>query len=264
MVRVRKPYVIAEEGDHQVVWLGLEEAELERGVLTNQYLVVDSGEGLLIDPGGSYVFERVYRNVREFVNPNRVKAVFFTHQDPDVVGSLVMLSEFFPNARIYISSLWVRFLPHLGIHGGIEIVEVPDEGGEVPVGKAKLLAIPTHFLHSPGNHTLYDPVTKTLFSGDLGAAVFPRGVWYLFVEDFDKHSQYMKPFHERYLPCREALEAWLSIVSDLEIEVVAPQHGAIFVGENAIKFLEWLKKLNKFGIDRVKEVVERWKSKRVF
>jgi len=257
-IRVRKPYVVAERGRRRFVWLGLDEAEAERGILTNQYMIIDGDEAVLLDPGGHYVFERVYRNVASFIDPSRVKAVFFTHQDPDVVGSLVLVHEFFPNARIYVSKLWTRFLPHLGVSSGLDIVEIPDEGGEIPLGESSLLAIPAHFLHSPGNFTLYDPVTKVLFSGDIGAAVFPKGVWYLFVEDFDRHAELMKPFHERYLACREALEAWLSIVERLDVEAIAPQHGAIMVGDKARKFLEWLRSLNRFGVDIVREVVRKW------
>jgi len=248
-LKVMKPYVVAEEGNHAFIWLGLDEAEAEKGILTNQYLIVDGGEGILLDPGGYFVFERVYRNVSEFIDPGKVKAAFFTHQDPDVVGSLLLLTDFFPNAAIYVSSLWVRFLPHLGALAGLKLVEVPDEGTSIRVGEAELKAIPAHFLHSPGNFNLYDPVVKVLFSGDLGAAVFPEGTWYLFVEDFESHAKLMEPFHRRYLPCRKALEVWLRRVKELDIEVIAPQHGAIFTGENVGRFLEWLGGLGSIGAD---------------
>ncbi len=248
-LKVRKPYVIAEEGNHAFIWLGLDEAEAEKGILTNQYLIIDSGEGILLDPGGRFVFERVYRNVSEYINPWKVKAAFFTHQDPDVVGSLLLLMDFFPNAVAYISSLWVRFLPHLGALAGLKVVEIPDEGTSIRVGNADLRAIPAHFLHSPGNFNLYDPVVKVLFSGDLGAAVFPEGTWYLFVEDFEAHAKLMEPFHRRYLPCRKALEAWLGRVRQLDIKVIAPQHGAVFTGGNVRRFLKWLEGLKEVGVD---------------
>ena len=250
-LRVHKPYVVAEEGDHRFVWLGLDEADAEKGVLTNQYLVVDGDQGLLIDPGGYFVFERVYEAVSEFVRPENVVAVFYSHQDPDVIGSLNLIVDMFPNARIYVSSLWTRFLPHLGAVSGLNIVEIPDHGGEVRVGSTALKAIPAHFLHSPGMFTLYDPRVRVLFSADIGAAVFPRGRWYLFVEDFNEHLKYIEWFHRRYMACRKALLAWLKHVKPLDIEVVAPQHGAIFVGENARRFLEWLERLEPVGVDYV-------------
>jgi len=248
-LKVRKPYVIAESKNHAFIWLGLDASEMEQGILTNQYLVIDHGEAMVVDPGGHYVFERVYSNVCEFVPPEKVKAVFFSHQDPDVVGSLVLVTEFFPNAVVYVSRLWTRFLPHLGVSKGVEIVEVPDSGAEIEVGKSRLRAIPAHYLHSPGNFTLYDPVVRVLYSADIGAAIFPRGVWYLFVENFEEHAKLMEWFHRRFLASRRALLKWISIVKRLDIEIVAPQHGAIFVGEHARRFLEWLESLEGVGID---------------
>ncbi len=59
-------------------------------------MVVDSGHGLLIDPGGYYVFQRVLENVSELIDPARVDALFFSHQDPDVIGSPNILLDVFP------------------------------------------------------------------------------------------------------------------------------------------------------------------------
>lgn len=48
--------VLHEEKDHTFFWLGKDESGLEEGVQANQYLIVDGGQGLLIDPGGFGVF----------------------------------------------------------------------------------------------------------------------------------------------------------------------------------------------------------------
>ena len=249
--RLHKPFTIAEagEGRHKFAWLGLDEADLEKGVLTNQYLIVDGGKGLLVDPGGYFVFQRLYSAVSELIDPARVSGVFYSHQDPDVVGSLNLILDFFPNATVYVSSLWTRFLPHLGALAGLKIREIPDEGAEIPLGEASLEAVPAHFLHSPGNFSLYDPAAGVLFSGDIGAAVFPEGEWYLFVEDFERHKRFMEGFHKRYLCCRRALDAWIRRARALEPEIIAPQHGAIFQGRMVHKFLDWLESLGPVGVN---------------
>ncbi|MCE4619488.1 MAG: FprA family A-type flavoprotein [Desulfurococcales archaeon] len=249
--KLHRPLTVAGEGDHRFIWLGLDEADMEKGILANQYLVIHNGEAMLLDPGGYFVFQRVLQAVSEIVDPANVKGIFYSHQDPDVVGSLNLLLDFFPNAKIYVSALWSRFLPHLGAIANLDIVEIPDEGMNIDLGGVSLQAIPAHFLHSPGNFTLYDPETKVLFSGDIGAAVFPENEWYLFVEDFEKHLAYIEGFHKRYLCCKKALDAWLSRVRGLELEAVAPQHGAIFQGEKAGRFLDWLSKLGKIGVDLI-------------
>ena len=250
-LRVHRPYVVAESrrGDERLVWLGLDESDAEKGILANQYLYIAGDEALLIDPGGYFVFQRVYQAVSELIDPGRVVGVFYSHQDPDVAGSLNLIPEFFPRARVYVSEIWTRFLPHLGAESGVEYEGIPDGGREISVGGKRLLAVPAHFLHSPGHFNLYIPGLKALFSGDIGAAVFPPGTWYLFVEDFEEHARYMEWFHKRFMACRRALEAWLRRVKKLDIEIIAPQHGAILTGENARRFLEWLEGLGGVGAD---------------
>ena len=51
------------------------------------------------------------------------------------------------------------------------IVSIPDEGGIVPFGDSVIEAIPANFLHSVGNFHFYDPISKILFSGDVGASM---------------------------------------------------------------------------------------------
>lgn len=252
-LRIHKPYILYDDGDHKFVWLGLDESEAEKGILANQYMVVDSGHGLLIDPGGYYVFQRVLENVSEFIDPARVDALFFSHQDPDVIGSLNILLDVFPDATIYISELWVRFIPHLGALDIKRIKPIPDQGMDIVLGKTTLKAIPAHFLHSPGNFHLYDPASKILFTGDLGAAVFPPNTWYLFVEDFDSHAKLMEGFHRRYLPCRRPLDKWLETIRGLDIRMIVPQHGAIMEEDKAEKFLKWLEGLGEIGVEHMEK-----------
>ena len=248
-LKVHKPYVLYEEGDHKFVWLGLDESEHEKGILTNQYLIVDGDEGALLDPGGYFVFERVYQNVSEFIKPEKIKLILYSHQDPDVIGSLNLWLDMAPNATIYVSELWERFIPHLGVELKGRIVDIPDEGMSIKLGKSEIKAIPAHFLHSPGNFHYYDVKSKIYFSGDLGAAVFPQGKWYLIVENFEEHVKYMEPFHRRYLANKKALQHLLEQMEKLEIDIIAPQHGSIFEGENVKKFINWLKSLDKVGVD---------------
>ncbi len=241
-------YPLYDDGTHKVFWLGIEGADEEKGILTNQYLVVDGNEAAILDPGGYFIFERVYRNVVSKVKPPEVKYILYSHQDPDVVGTINLWFEEVPTAKIAISSLWVRFVPHLAVVGTDRIIEIPDRGAEFRVGKSVISAVPSHYLHSPGNFSFYDEKSGILFSGDIGAAAFPEGEWYLFVENFRRHAEYMEGFHRRYMSSTRALRAWVRHVRKLKPKVIAPQHGAIFEGENVKNFLDWLENL-EVGID---------------
>ncbi|MFX8293428.1 MBL fold metallo-hydrolase, partial [Acinetobacter baumannii] len=69
----------------------------------------------------------------------------------------------------------------------------------IPLGQSHLLAVPAHFLHSEGNFQFYDPESRILFSGDLGASMVHANVAAKPVEDFDAHLPLMAPFHRRYM-----------------------------------------------------------------
>lgn len=64
-------------------------------------------------------------------------------------------------------------MPHFGIIDERRMKAIPDKGGSIKMGSGSMVleAVPAHFLHSPGNFVVYDPVSKYLFSSDIGAAV---------------------------------------------------------------------------------------------
>jgi flavorubredoxin len=118
---------------------------------------------------------------------------------------------------------------------------MPDAGMIFDLAGSRLIALPAHFLHSCGNLHLYDPTTKILFSGDLGASL---GMAYREVTDFDAHVRYMEGFHRRYMASNLVLRAWVSMVRTLDVETIAPQHGAIFRGREMVgRFLDWCETL---------------------
>lgn len=211
-------------------------------VQANQFLIVDDGWGMLLDPGGPKVYPDVFAQTMQHVKPDTLKYIFLSHQDPDIgtsINAWLMDTE----AEAYISRLWVRFLPHFGIDRLMEerLRPIPDNGMVLELGRSKLVLVPAHFLHSPGNFQVYDPVAKILFTGDLGASA---GIDYTVVEDFDDHVRYMLGFHQRYMASRAAMSAWARTVRALDIECIAPQHGAIFKGEALVRrFIDWAAEL---------------------
>ena len=109
--------------------------------------------------------------------------------------------------------------------------------GSLTLGDLQLEIVPAHFLHSPGNFQLYDPVSKILYSGDLGASL---GNDYTHVTDFDAHVPFMKGFHERYMASERAMKAWARRARKLDIETIAPQHGAMLSERrNVERFIDW-------------------------
>ena len=214
----------------------------------NQVLIIHKDEGMLLDPGGHKVFSKLLSELAVYIPPSQKRYIFLSHQDPDIVASIngwLMTTK----AEAYISKLWMRFLPHFGLDSQLEgrVVPIDDNGTVLTLGgDCKLYILPAHFLHSEGNFQVYDPCSKILFSGDLGASL---GQDYFFVEDFDKHIRYMEGFHRRYMVSNKVLRFWANMVKDLDIEMIVPQHGAIFKGKDMVKrFIEWVENL-EVGVD---------------
>jgi flavorubredoxin len=81
-------------------------------------------------------------------------------------------------------------------------------------------------------------------SGDVGAALEPIKTAPLYVEDFAKHVDYMRGFHQRWMPSNRAKQNWIARVRELDIQLMAPQHGRLFRGEMVQEFLEWFSNLD--------------------
>lgn len=216
-------------------------------VQANQHIIVHGDEAMILDPGGHKVHSQLFAQIASAVPMKNLKHLFFSHQDPDIIAAAnawLMMSD----AQAYLSALWMRFIPHFGVDELVvsRIHPIPDEGMTINVGGVNLKVIPAHFLHSAGNFQIYDPVSKILYSGDLGASL---GNDYERVEDFDAHIQYMEGFHQRYMPGNKGLKMWARTVRDLDIEMIAPQHGAMFANrEMSSKFIDWLDGL-QCGLD---------------
>jgi flavorubredoxin len=220
-------------------------------VQANQHVIIHNNDGMILDPGGHKIYSYALSETLTLLGLThaKLKYIFLSHQDPDIVAATNgwLLTT---DAEAYISKLWLRFVPHFGLDYLVQdrLKPIADQGTTLDLGGVKLLILPAHFLHSEGNFQVYDPVAKILYSGDLGASL---GMNYTFVTDFDEHVNYMLDFHERYMASNSVLRAWAEMVRTLDIEIIAPQHGAIFKGKALVqRFIDWAAQL-QCGVDLI-------------
>jgi len=220
-------------------------------VQSNQFLVVDDGRGAIIDPGGNIAYGELFLAMTRHFPPQRLSAILASHADPDIIASLDRWMTATP-AQVYISTLWARFAPHFCKAGKTEgrIVGIPDPGMRIRVGRHDLWALPAHFLHAEGNFQFWDPVSRILFSGDLGVSLGgdPRKP----ITSLAPHLPTMEPFHRRYMVSNKILRLWARMVKELPIDMLVPQHGAPLKGAAIGEFIEWVQTL-QCGIDRMSE-----------
>jgi len=239
-----KSEIIFESGDHKWVYLGRDPQKKQQVIDTNEFIIISNGDAMILDPGGIEIFPQVLPEITKYVSLEQIKAIFATHQDPDIASSLAMWLDLIPDLKIYCPWLWTGFLSHFGMGVNFTLNGIPDEGMEIKIGNngSTVFAVPAHYCHSSGNYSLFDPKSGILFSGDIGAALVPVD-YPIYVEDFALHIKYMEKFHLRWMPSTFHLRAWIRRVRAINPSVIVPQHGAIFAGTNVNKFLDWLENL---------------------
>ncbi len=237
------------DGSHKNICLN----DLSEGhmVETNQHIIAHENEMICLDPGGHKIFNKLFKQMTNIGPLGNLKYLFFSHQDPDIIAAAngwLMTTD----AEGFLPSVWMRFITHFGVDTMVidRIHPIKDEGMTINLCGCPLKVIPAHFLHSPGNYHVYDPISKILYSGDLGASV-EAGT--SFVEDFDDHIKYMEGFHRRYMPSNKALKMWVAMARKLDIETIAPQHGSLFKGKEMVnRFIDWIDNL-ECGLDLMGE-----------
>lgn len=231
-----------EQGSHRWAAVTRDPSRPDYLIDTNEYLVQHGEQALLTDPGGMEIFPEVFAAINTQFDARRIRTLFASHQDPDVISSLALWIDFNPEIRCHLSWLWSSFVPHFGGNDNT-FITIPDEGADIELGSLTLRAVPAHYLHSSGNFNLYDPTARILFSGDIGAALLPPGEDALFVSDFERHIRHAEGFHRRWMGSNEAKLDWCERVAAMKVDMLCPQHGAIYQGPDVERFINWFASL---------------------
>jgi len=244
-------HTIYEQGDHTWLVFGQDPERPDSVIDTNQVAIISNGSAVLLDPGGLEIFPSYLSALSEKVAVDKIDHIVLSHQDPDVASSLPLWRQVCkPEVKFHVSELWPRFLAHLDAEIAFE--QIPDEGMDLELANGLTFqVIPAHYLHSPGNFNVYDPIARVLFTGEIGTALMPSGNRDGFVvTDFDDYAPFMENFHRRWMAARQARDAWVARVSRLDVDALVPHHGLILEGDNVQRFLEWFSALEiGTGID---------------
>ncbi len=237
-----KTHKLFENGSHTWLMFGRDDEKPEQIIDTNQYIIITKNNALLMDPGGIELFSAMLSAVIKQVPADKVTHIFASHQDPDIISSLGLWDQALPSATLHSPWIWESFIRHFGMES-ITYAAIPDEGSSLKLDNVTLDYIPAHYLHSSGNFNVYDGEAKILMSGDIGAALEEVNAP-IFVENFDEHIDKMKMFHQRWMPSNSAKNDWVQRVRKLDIDMMCPQHGRIFKGDDVKRFLDWFEALD--------------------
>lgn len=233
-----------QQGEHRWLAFGQDPERPGNVIDTNQLVVTSDAGTILLDPGGIEVFPAMVAALSQEVPIGSIKHLFFSHQDPDVSSALPLWRQVCgDDLAVHVSWMWTGFVSHFDRNAAFQ--PIADPGGDVALSPAvRLKFLPAHYLHSCGNFSVYDPKAKVLFSGDIGAALVPPGEQTsMFVTNFANHVGYMDAFHRRWMGDGRARDKWVAMVRRLAVDILAPQHGLFFHGDDVGRFLDWLETL---------------------
>jgi flavorubredoxin len=168
-----KSEILFEANDHKWIVIGRDDTKKDNVIDTNEFVIMDNDEVMLLDPGGIEIFPSVLTEITKYVEISKIRTIFASHQDPDISSSLAMWLDLVPDLEIFVPWIWTGFISHFGMGTDFKLNPIPDEGMELKLGNSRVYCIPAHYCHSSGNFSLFDPKSKILFSGDVGAGIVP-------------------------------------------------------------------------------------------
>ncbi|MCL1805717.1 MAG: MBL fold metallo-hydrolase [Clostridiales bacterium] len=248
-----------------VYWVGF--ADAEAGFHCNPYLIVDRDEAVLIDSGSRNDFSTVMLKImRTGVNPNNIKRLIYQHYDPDLCGNIPHMEAMIDNEELKIISHHDNnvFIHYYSVKSPMLCIE--DLGFAFTFASGRRLEFTrTPYSHSPGSFITYDTHTKVLFTGDLFGSY--DADWSLYSRVIEgcarcepsadcaysgKPCQIMGlwRFHRQVMTSTKALRYALGIIGEMDVSMIAPQHGSVLHTPLARGIvMERLKALEGVGID---------------
>lgn len=218
-----------------IYWLG--DSTKFNELNTNAYLLIDEGQGVLIDPGSVLSFDRTLESLKSLIPLENIDYVILHHQDPDLCSSTPLFEKLgmeFEIVTHWRSSVMINYY---GVKSKFYNIDENNYELILKSGR-KLNFVHTPYLHFPGSITSYDSKNRILFSSDLFGA-FDNN-WTLYAND--TYMERMKSFHEHYMPSNSILKPVMQIFNEMKIDIIAPQHGSI-IAENIYEYIEALMKL---------------------
>lgn len=220
-------------------------------VASHVHVLRVDGQLLLCDPGGQQDFAEAYAVLAQQLPAPDIRAGFISHQDPDVASAIPLWDACVGGIDWHAPEAWLPYLRNLAGAVHARLRPLPDQGADIEFGSARLQAIPAHYLHAAANLHLYDPQARVLFSGDVGSAFLPAAAGPQVprpllesAADFDAYIRHAEFFHRRWMPSAAAKHDWCERVARLDVDFLCPQRGAICIGDNVRRFIEWFDALD--------------------
>lgn len=212
---------------------------LPSGTSYNAYLIRGSEKTALIDTVDPTKEYDLISNLVK-LGIERIDYIVINHAEQDHAGSLPMVLEFFPDARIVTNEKCRDLLIAL-LHLTKDRFMVIQDRETLPLGDRTLEFILTPWTHWPETQVTYLREDRILFPCDLFG--YHTATSDLYVSE---KSEFYLPakryFAEIMMPFRSSIRGHLEKIRSLKIDLIAPSHGPIHKKPQLIldSYAEWV------------------------
>jgi len=211
-----------------------------KGVTYNSYLIVDEKICLVDTVKAPFAGELMAR-VAQIVDPARIDYIIVNHVEPDHSGSLPVIMEKAPNAKVVLTEHGRKeVLKYYGKEYDFQIVK---SGDSLQLGNNSLQFIPLPMIHWPDSMASFLTGESILFSNDA------FGQHICTSKRFDDENNLTDLLYEagKYyanilMPFGKLIAKALPAISQLPIRMIAPSHGIVWrsnIQDIMAKYSQW-------------------------
>ncbi len=198
---------------------------LPEGTSYNAYLIKGSEKTALIDTVDPTKTGALLANLKK-AGVERIDYIVASHAEQDHSGSIPVVLEAYPDAVVVTNAKCKGFLTDLLHIPEEKFVEVKD-GEELSLGDKTLRFLFTPWVHWPETMSTYLVEDKILFTCDFFGSHLATSK--LFAEDHhDVYTGAKRYYAEIMMPFRSIVKKNLSIVEELDVNIIAPSHGPLY------------------------------------
>jgi len=208
------------------------------GTSYNAFVVRGTERTALIDTVDPRFEEDLLKNLMR-MGISSLDYIVVNHAEQDHSGSLPLLMDMFPQARVVADEKCRDLLGRL-LDVPEDRIMIVKDGDTIDLGGKTLEFIVAPWVHWPETMMTYEKEDGILFSCDLFGAHLATSE--LFVRDFTKVVRLAKRyFAEIMMPFRSSVQAAMQKVAEREVRIIAPSHGPFYDNPSLILdvYAEW-------------------------
>lgn len=197
---------------------------LPDGTSYNSYLIRGSEKTALIDTVDPKKEEELIVNLIK-LGIDQIDYIIINHAEQDHAGSLPMVLEMYPRAKVVTNEKCRDLLVAL-LQIPAESVMVVKDGETLSLGNKTLKFLLTPWTHWPETQLTFLVEDKILFPCDLFGFHVATSDLYI-TSEADAYRSAKRYFAEIMMPFRNSIKGYIQKVRDLNPVMIAPSHGPI-------------------------------------